>query len=191
MNIRELSDINYRYVRIRLDGDYVRYENSNFTKLLKYIGENYPINNRNPIGCAYKKIQKETDKLLNVSWGCNWNLKTSKKEVSSIRQARYWLLEEKENHFYIRLPYKISFIFSAIIKIIDELSKVQPIPAELKDSIGLAYGASFYAYHMEQYDRMYRKQFKEDARQSDEKKYPALLYNEFHSPNSVFKHIFQ
>lgn len=189
MNAKELSEINYHYVRIKINGDTVRYENINFTKLLRFIGENYPMNNRDPIGCAYKKIQKETDKLLNVSWTCNWKLKTSKREVSSIRLAKYWLLEGKKNHYYIRIPYKISFIFTAIINIVNELSKEKPIPSDLKDCVGVAYGASFYAFHMDLYDLMYKKQFKEDAQLSDAKKNPAKLYNDFHSPSSVFRHV--
>lgn len=191
MNIKELSEINYRYVRIRLDGETVRYENANFTKLLQFIGENHPMNNRDPIGCAYKTIQRETDKLLRVSWRCNWKLKTSKKEVSSIRQAKYWLTEGKDNHYYIRIPYKISYIFTAIINIVNELSKEKPIPSELKDCIGIAYGASFYSFHLDQYDRMYKKQFKEDAKLSDAKRNPAKLYDEFHSPSNVFRYVFQ
>ena len=191
MTIKQLSEINYRYVRIRIDGDSTRYENINFTNLLKFIGENYPINNRDPIGCAYKIIQKETDKLLKVSWGSNWNLKTSKREVSSIRQAKYWLLERQENHYYIRIPYKISFIFSAIISIVNEIKKTKPIPHELANCVGAVYGASFYAFHMDQYDRMYRNQFRDAARLYDARQNPALLYDEFHSPNSIFSCLFQ
>ena len=75
MEIKELRQIGFRYVRIRLDGQIDRYINADFTKLLNYIGEHYPMNNRNPIGCAYTIIRKETDKLLHVCGSCNRDLK--------------------------------------------------------------------------------------------------------------------
>lgn len=190
MTIKELSEINFRYVRIRLDRWTDRYENKNFTYLLQYIGEHYPINGRNPIGCAYKKIQKETDNLLHVSWGCNWELRTSKREISSIRLAKYWLIEKKENHYYIRIPYKISYIFTAISNIVFDLSNREPIPEELKACINTAYGLSFYKLHIEEYDRMYMQKFKEDANLSDAQKYPSLLHDEFHSPINIFQTTF-
>lgn len=191
MDIKELGQINFRYVRIRLDGQTEKYENTNFTMLLQYIGKYYPMNNRDAIGCAYTIIRKRTDKLLRVSWNCNWKLKTSKREISSIRQAKYWPIETSENHYYIRIPYKISFIFTAIIDIVSELSSKEPIPHYLKECVGQAYGLSFYSFHMDQYDLMYKKQFNEDARLSDARKNPAKLYNEFHSPNNIFQQIFQ
>lgn len=190
MTIKELSEINYRYVRIRLDGQTLRYENINFTNLLQYIGKHYPMNGRDPIGCAYKIIQKETDKLLHVSWGCNWKLRTSKREISSIRLSKYWLIEGKENHYYIRIPYKISYIFTAIISIVHNLSNIEPIPEELKTCINTAYGFSFYRLHIKEYDGMFMQKFKEDATLSDARKNPALLYDEFHSPVNVFQTIF-
>ena len=52
MDIQELSKIHFRYVRIRLDNEYTRYENIDFTNLLVFIGKNNPIGDRNAIGCA-------------------------------------------------------------------------------------------------------------------------------------------
>lgn len=190
MEIKELRQIGFRYVRIRLDGQNNRYENINFTNLLLFIGKHYPINDRNPIGCAYTVIRRRTDKLLHVSWNCNWKLKTSKKEISSIRFAKFWPIENTDNHYYIRIPYKISFIFTAIINIVSELSEQIPIPSSLDNCLGVAYGLSFYAFHMEQYDHMYRRQFRDDAKYSDSRKNPAKLYNDFHSPNNVFQQVF-
>lgn len=190
MEIKELRQIGFRYVRIRLDGQIDRYINADFTKLLNYIGEHYPMNNRNPIGCAYTIIRKETDKLLHVCGSCNRDLKTSKREVSSIRMAKYWIAEKRNNHYYIRIPYKISFIFAAIINIIGELAKKYPIPTNLNDCIDQAYGLSFYKFYITEYDRLYKKTFKTDATQSGEKSNPAKLYDEFHSPANVFQHLF-
>jgi len=190
MEIKELRQIGFRYVRIRLDGQTNRYINVDFTKLLNYIGEYYPMNNRNPIGCAYTIIRKETDKLLHVYGIFNRDLKTSKREVSSIRMAKYWIAEKKNSHYYIRIPYKISFIFAAIINIIGELSKEYPIPKDLDHCVNQAYGLSFYKFYITEYDRLYKKNFKTDATQSGEKSNPAKLYDEFHSTANVFQHLF-
>lgn len=190
MDIQELSKIHFRYVRIRLDNEYTRYENIDFTNLLVFIGKNNPIGDRNAIGCAYRVIQKETDRLLHVSWLKNHNLKTSKREISSIRMSKYWIPEGRGKHYFIRIPYKISYIFTAIINIIKKISETEAIPHELEKCIGLAYGVSFYAYHIEKYDLMYRQRFKEDARLHIERSNPAKLFNEFHSHNSVFEVLF-
>lgn len=190
MKITELNEMEFRYVCIRLDSHTERYENTNFTELLKYIGKHYPINDRNPIGCAYVKIRKETDRLLCVSWGHNWKLRTSKNEVKSIRLAKYCLFEDRKNHYYIKIPYKISYIFTAVINIIAELSKEYPLPAELKDCVGKAYGFSFYSLHTSEYMKEYNKEFKRDSYISENKKNPAKLFNVFDAPASVFRHLF-
>ena len=190
MDISELSQIHYTYVRIRLDNQKERYQNDNFTKLLEYIGKCYPIANRNAIGCAYKVIQKETNRLLHVSLKKNWDLRTSKKEISSIRQARYWIVEKTGRHYYLRIPYKISYIFTAICNIVREISPKTPIPIELRDCINHAYGYSFYAYYITNYDIMYRLKFRQDALQYGTRQNPAKLYNEFHSPGNIFDTIF-
>lgn len=190
MTIQELNQLDFRYVRIRLDGEIDRYENDNFTQLLKFIGEHYPINGRDAIGCAYTKIRKETDRLLHVSWGHNWKLKTSKNEVKSIRFSKYWILEDKKNHYYIRIPYKISYIFAAIIEIVAELEKENPIPPALHKCIDTAYGLSFYSLHIEEYENEYVHKFRQDATRSENKKNPARLHDEFKSPSSVFYRLF-
>ena len=190
MNIRDLNQLEFKYVRIRLDGESQRYENENFTNLLNFIGEHYPINNRNNLGCAYFKIRKETDKLLRVSRGHNWKLRTSKNEIRSIRFAKYWVIENRNNHYYIRIPYKISYIFTAIINIVNEINKEHPIPDNLKSCIGQAYGLSFYNFHIDEYEKEYRRKFKYDAENSPHKTNPSKLHDEFFAPTSVFKEIF-
>ena len=190
MTIRELQQLDFRYVRIILDGEHKRYVNSNFDELLEYIGDHYPISNRTPIGSAYVKIRKETDKLLHVSWAQNWKLKTSKREISSIRQSKYWILDDQGKHYYIRIPYKIGYIFTAIIHIVSEIAQVEPIPHALKQCINSAYGRSFYTHHIETYDREYRLQFRHDAQRYDDRDNPARLYDVFHAPNNVFDRTF-
>lgn len=190
MTIRELQQLGFRYVRIIVDGEYRRYTNTNFDELLEYIGNYFPINNRTPIGSAYVKIRKETDKLLQVSWIYNWKLKTSKREISSIRMSKYWVPERQGEHYYIRIPYKIGFIFTAISNIVSEISKVEPIPSSLKNCVDSAYGLSFYSYHMAVYDKEYRAHFRHDAQRYDYQDNPAKLNDVFHSPASVFDRIF-
>lgn len=190
MNIHELQQLDYRYVRITVNGEHKRYVNINFDELLEYIGNHFPINNRTPIGSAYVKIRKETDKLLQVSWSHNWKLKTSKREVSSIRRSKYWIPEKQGEHYYIRIPYKIGFIFTAIINIVSEIAKNEPIPTSLNNCINSTYGLSFYSYHIAAYDKEYRAHFRYDAQRYDNRDNPAKLYDVFHSPTNTFDRIF-
>ena len=131
MNAKELRQLNSRYVRIILDGDSERYINANFDALLEYIGSRFPLEGRTSIGSAYVRIRKETDRLLQVSWRENWSLKTSKREIKSIRQSSYWLPEKRGQHYYIMIPYKIGFIFTAIVNIVSEISQKESIPSSL------------------------------------------------------------
>ena len=190
MNVQELQQINFKYVRIVVDGDCKRYINNNFDELLEYIGNHFPVNNRTPIGSAYVKIRQETDKLLRVTKIHNRKLKTSKREISSIRRSNFWLIEGQGKHYYIRIPYKIEFIFSAIIKIVSEISQNEPIPNSLKSCVNLTYGLSFYNYHMAAYDKEYRIHFRYDAQRYDYRDNPARLYDVLHSPANIFDHIF-
>ena len=96
-----------------------------------------------------------------------------------------------QNLHPVNLDKDLEYTKLALQKVRKELSKEKPIPSELKDCIGIAYGASFYSFHLDQYDRMYKKQFKEDAKLSDAKRNPAKLYDEFHSPSNVFRYVFQ
>lgn len=190
MTIKELQKIDFRYVRIIADGAQKRYINTNFDELLEYIGNHFPVNNRTPIGSAYVRIRKETDKLLQVSWSHNWKLKTSKREISSIRRSNYWILDGQGGNYYLRIPYKIGFIFTAIINIVNEIKKSETIPDSLNNCIGSAYGCSFYNYHIEEYDRVYRMYLRINAQQFNFGNNPAKLYDVFHAPNNVFDRIF-
>ena len=104
--------------------------------------------------------------------------------------AKFWILESRGKHYYIRIPYKISYIFTAIINIVSEICQTEPIPHELENCVGQTYGMSFYSYYIEHYDLMYRQKFKEDARIYIERVNPARIYNDFHSANSVFHKLF-
>ena len=137
MNAKELRQLNSRYVRIILDGDSERYINANFDALLEYIGSRFPLEGRTSIGSAYVRIRKETDRLLQVSWRENWSLKTSKREIKSIRQSSYWLPEKRGQHYYIMIPYKIGFIFTAIVNIVSEISQKESYMMESIDGISI------------------------------------------------------
>ena len=189
MNIKELADIKIKYVRIILDGDLTRYENVNFTELLIFIGKHFPIVGRNEIGSAYKIIQERTDKLLHVNGWQNRKLRTTKYELKSIRLARFWLLADEGKRYCIRIPYKISFIFTAIIDIVSELAQSHPIPQSLEKCIDHAYGLSFYSRHIKQYN-LKKSEFQAFAKSSDDRGLPAKLIDCFDASGSVFKQSF-
>lgn len=190
MTTQELKKIGFRYVRIRLAGRTEQYENVNFTALLKYIGAYSPRMRENDIGNAYVAIRKETDQLLGVSGLKNRSLKTSKSEVKSIRLSKFWAIESKNNHQYIRIPYKISAIFTAIISLVDKISAEHQIPQDLKDCINKTYEMSFYEFHISKYETLYREKFRDDARQNSHAANPAKLHDELCAPNSVLKSLF-
>lgn len=186
MTIQELQKIEYTYVRITENDTYTRYTNDNFDELLIFIGNHFPTIGRTPIGSAYVKIRKETDKLLHVSWPYNQKLKTSKREIISIRRSFYWLPTHKGEHYYTKIPYKIGFIFTAIVNIISEIAQKESIPASLNKYIGKTYSLSFYNHQIELYDIAYRRGFRTDATTPGLQAYPVLLYDVFHAPASVF-----
>lgn len=186
MNAKELRQLNSRYVRIILDGDSERYINANFDALLEYIGSCFPLEGRTSIGSAYVRIRKETDRLLQVSWRENWSLKTSKREIKSIRQSSYWLPEKRGQHYYIMIPYKIGFIFTAIVNIVSEISQKESIPSSLRNCIEATYGHSFYDRHIMVYDGEYRRHFYLEPQGN-----PAKLQDVFHAPTSVFNRPFR
>lgn len=190
MEIRDLLEIDAKYITIELEGELTRYRNEHFEDLLIYIGAHYPAGTRNEIGCAYKKIKEKTDELLLVSKRNNRRIKTSKREIASIRQAKYSLIKSTDEHYYIRIPYKVSFIFAAIISIVDEISREDSSPAILRDCIGHTYRENFYEKHISEYLRMYHAVFKPQALLDEMYSDPAKLYNDFFSVGSVFNEQF-
>lgn len=186
MKTSELKEIKFKYVSISLWDTTVKYVNDNFESLLDYIGVACKKPNKSNIQSAYIEIRNETNKLLDVRWNYNRNLRVSRREINSIRNARYKCIAKKNNHFYLRIPYKIGFIFIAINNILNRIENDYPIPQNLKGYIGLPYGSVFYQKYITEYDNEYEQKFKYTPQEEGIINYPKILFDEFHVENSIF-----
>ena len=145
------------------DTDGIGYTNIDFERLLNYIGGNHRDRirylkkhpGRQNDGIAYILIRRKTDRLLGVWRWPVGKLGTSKREVSTIR--RFY---ERRKHQQVLIPYKISYIFRAIIELLHEIwsdDKAPDIPPALFHCIGLTYRAAFYEDHIKAYYKAYNR----------------------------------
>lgn len=161
------------------------FSNVNFTLLLDFIDKYSDYGKDYKYGNAYYRIRMESNKLLGI--GLYSPTKTSKREIKSIRNTVVSKIDKK---YYIKIPYKISYIFKAIIIIIDEIEKEHSVllPNELSHTKALAYGIAFYDKYIDTYDAYY-DDLQENHFNLVGYQLKAELYNDFHSENSVFNTI--
>lgn len=165
------------------------YSNINFSFLLDFIEKYSDYGKDNRYGNAYYIIRKESNRLLGVGRYSPSKLKISKHEIKSIRSSFISKLNGKQ---YIRIPYKISYIFKAIISIVANIKKEHNVSlsSDLQHTINLTYRIAFYEKYVEIYDTFFQ-----DIQELslDNKGYwlKAELYNDFHSEGSVFHTIVQ
>ena len=135
-----------KYYRVEVPTDFSLTTQDDFDKLLTFIGENNPYKNRNYIGSAYETIKQKTNELLNIP-KYNLIIKTSKREITSIKK-----FFEQKGEKYIKIPFKIEYIFRAIIALIDDLHNkgIYP-PPSLNHVIGQTYALAFYFHHIDAY----------------------------------------
>lgn len=173
---------------------YVNYEyhNFNFEALFEYIGKNCGDPSCRYETNAYKAIREKSDEILRVERPKNISIKTSKREVKSIRmnfKKKHFL---RENDYVIRIPYKIAHIFKAIVEIVNELQKEGCIINDdtLKNLKESSYGEAFYCTQIKTYDEMYDAI---ETRNEIAGRCGAQLelYNDFHSTGSVFNLLFK
>ena len=147
--------------------------NDNFEKLLDFIGKHRPYKNRNNIGSAYVIIRKKTNELLGLNKR-NLILKTSKKEIASIR---FYYIDD-DNDTYVKIPFKIAYIFEAIINIVEDIEKEGiALPDDLIALTGKTYLNTFYQKHVDAYDACFNKiPIEEEAQRA--------LNSDFHSNES-------
>ena len=168
------------------------YHNLYFDALFKYIGENCGDSTYRYEANAYKAIREKSDEILRAEKPKNKSLKTSKREIKSIRKSfiRRHILGEKE--YIICIPYKIVHIFKAIVEIVNELQKEGCIINDdtLKNLKESSYGEAFYCTHIKTYDEMYDAI---ETRNEIAGRCGAQLelYNDFHSTGSVFNLLFK
>lgn len=173
-----------KYIWIEISDPYF---NANFHKLLKFIDSNVDCGKDYELGNAYYIIRKRTNMLLGIRHGFLMYMKTSKKEIRTIRLSVERGLLIKKN--YLRIPYKASYIFRAIYEIVNEIKRKVAIPSDLTDCIGKTYKIAFYNKHISSYNTYYDR-IKE--KNSFEPGYfiKEALSNDFNSTNSAFNNKF-
>ncbi len=163
--------------------------NINFDYLLKYIGDNNDIcrSKDNPIANAYIAIKKKTDELLGVNYK-NDPLRTRKAEIKSVRMCFKNIFDKK--HLIMKIPFKISYIFEAIICLVEQIEKRVPLPNELACLKYETYRSNFYNSYYSKYINWYLSNEGIECRADTNYKKENELYNDFNSEGSPFLHEF-
>ena len=117
--------------------------NVKFELLLTYIGTMMPYKNRNPIGSAYVRIMERTNGKLKISKR-NLVYRTRKREIAALR--RYFYCEGEQTNYMAKIPYKLEWIFKAIIELVDEIQTKEAgrLPENLAQFKNLTYRDAFY-----------------------------------------------
>ena len=163
------------------------YSNINFSLLLDFIDEYSEYGKEHKYGNAYYRIRKESNKIFGVGFYSPMKLKTSKMEIKSILNSKISKIDGKS---YLKISFKISYIFKAIVNIICDIEKDNNItlPSNLRQTINLTYGIAFYNKYIEAYDSFF-DELQENYINSVGYRLKAELNNDFHSENSVFNTI--
>lgn len=174
----------YKYYKVALLSNVIKENNVDMDVLLTFIGKHMPYRDRNEIGSAYVRIREIVNTTLNLKKSDGF-LYTSKREVASIRKYyKYLLKQESHSTKYVMIPYKIAYIFSAIIQLV-EIIHNQGIdyPSEIKNLIGKEYKVAFYNDHMEAYYASFPISPNQTAQ--------LALKSDFEGAFSPLNHIFQ
>ncbi len=160
-----------------------QYSNINFSLLLDFIEYYSDFGKDNRYGNAYYIIRKEANKFFGVGRYSPRKLKISKYEIKSLRNSYTSKLNGKQ---YLKIPYKISYIFKAIISIIENI-KIQnnvELSPDLQHTLNLTYRIAFYEKYVATYDAFYQEILKLNFNSSGYR-LKAELHNDFHSEGSV------
>lgn len=172
-----------KYYRVSLSDETSNSGNTNFDKLLFFIGAHKPYRDRKEIGSAYMAIRQRTNQLLGLNWR-NPVLRTSKREVAAIR-FYYQKTERNTNKLFVKIPFKVAYIFKAVAQIVEEIRNDGfDIPVELQSLVNKTYLIAFYKEYADAYDSC-KKTIPNDMYAQ------RALSNDFHglySPlNAIFK----
>ncbi len=146
--------IPHKYFKAMIPIAQYQNENTNFSKLLFFIGSYRRQGVKNEIGSAYVVIRKKTDELLGLS-KVHGTIKTSKSEVKSVRfyYSRCRIVGNDDDERFVKIPFKIAYIFMAIDLIVREIcSSGIRVPDDLKEFVNQTYLTSFYSVHTAAYD---------------------------------------
>lgn len=144
-----IEDVTYPYINIKLsDEDMAEKVGVNLSRLYLYIDEHKNMGRFFPYGNAYKVIKEKANRLMGRS-----DKKISKRQVASLRKYHTILGTNK----YIKIPYKLYYIFKATFEIIDTLKLEYPLPDDLEVFVGKIRRDIFYNEQSELFDEWYRK----------------------------------
>ena len=131
----KLDDVVFRYVKIEIKDGQEDKIGVNLKEVYLYIDRYKNMGSRYPYGNAYKAIRLRATRLMGRG-----DMKVYKREVTSLVKYRTKLFDIN----YIRIPYKMEYIFRAIFELVDELKVNYPLPQELENFIGKIRRDCFY-----------------------------------------------
>lgn len=174
---------NYLWLEIEQDN----YKNINFAVLLEFIDKYVCYGKGYPYGNAYYAIRKKANELFGIRRYAPVKLKISKHEIRAILHS---IKGKISGRTYLKISYKISYIFKAIILIVDEIEKKEKVklPKELEATVNFTYGVVFFEKFIEVYDGYYGR-FKDKAIDNAGYRLKMELSNDFHSEASVFNNL--
>lgn len=147
----KLSAISYPYVNIEVQNeDDAEKIGINLKKLYLYIDQHVNMGRTHKFGNALKAIRMRATRMMGRG-----DMRVSKREVwSLIKCGSIWKSR------YIKIPYKMFFIFKAIFEIVDELKIAYPLPEDLKKFVGKVRRDCFYDEQVKAYKNWYRQKIK-------------------------------
>lgn len=172
----------YKYIHFKVSSDSVSYLNNSFEKLFRYIGENIDMGRKRYEGNAYAAIRKRTDELLLISNRKCCRLKTSKYEIKTIRKC---FGHPYAKNYVMKIPFKSTYIFSAIIELVNDIKQRTAFPNDLNRFISLCYGFAFYNDYIKTYESCY-DEIKMDYHRNEMGICMIELHNDFNSDDSPF-----
>lgn len=171
-----------KYFKVSLPEGTTSNGNVNFENLLYFIGKHMPYKDKEEIGSAYMAIRKKTDVLLKLDWRCI-ALRTSKREVAALK--RYFQTDKNSSSLYVKIPFKVAYIFKAISLLVDEIHQDGfEVDTNIKPFVDMTYSEAFYKEYVEAYD---------DIKNSIPitKTAQRALNGDFHNANSPMNKIFR
>lgn len=167
-----LDEITYRYVKIHTLEGQDEDIGVNLEKVYLYIDQHKNMGSIFLYGNAYRAIRKRATKLIGRG-----DMKVYKREVTSLVRC----ITKKHNEKFIRIPYKMFFIFEAIFEIVDELKIQYPLPEEIENFVGKIRRECFYEIQSSLYKDWYK---------GNESSLTKALYDDIFSGNSILSEKF-
>lgn len=149
-----LKDIKYNYADVALKEEQAEKIGIHLRKIYSYIDENVNMGRRFKYGNAYKAIRERAKRISGRQ-----DVRFSKKEVAALINYKTKRFGHDE---YVKIPYKVDYIFRAIFEIVDELKQDCPFPAEIEICVGKIRRECFYDIQSHMYEDWYKQDKRSD-----------------------------